>query len=62
MTFHVGDHVYFIAQQDAMHHILDLSGKERKRIKNVMILGGNEVGYNTAKKTQLEIQREDDRV
>lgn len=54
VTFHVGDHVYFIAQRDAMGHILSLSGKERKRIKNVMILGGNQVGFHTAKKLSLK--------
>jgi len=54
VTFHVGDHVYFIAQQEAMNHILTLSGKERKKIKNVMILGGNEVGYHTAQKLSLK--------
>ncbi len=54
VTFHVGDHVYFIAQKDAMNDILALSGKERKRIKNVMILGGNEVGYHTAQKLSLK--------
>ncbi len=54
VTFHIGDHVYFIAQKDAMDHILELSGKERKRIKNIMILGGNEVGMHTAKKLSLK--------
>ncbi len=54
VTFHVGDHVYFIAQRDAMDQILELSGKERKRIRNVMILGGNEVGFHTAQKLSLK--------
>ena len=54
VTFHIGDHVYFIAQRTAMDHILELSGKERKRIKNIMILGGNEVGMHTAKKLSLK--------
>jgi trk system potassium uptake protein TrkA len=54
VTFHTGDHVYFISQPDAMNHILELSGKERKRIKNIMILGGNEVGMHTAKKLSLK--------
>lgn len=54
VTFHIGDHVYFIAQKSAMDHILALSGKERKRIKNIMILGGNEVGMHTAKKLSLK--------
>jgi len=54
VTFHIGDHVYFIAQPEAMDQILALSGKERKRIKNVMILGGNEVGMHTANKLSLK--------
>lgn len=52
--FHVGDHVYFIAQKSAMDDILELSGKERTRIKNIMILGGNEVGMHTAQKLSLK--------
>lgn len=54
VTFHVGDHVYFIAQREAIEAILELSGKQRKRIKNVMILGGNEVGFHTARKLSLK--------
>ena len=54
VTFSIGDHVYFIAQKSAMDHILKLSGKERQRIKNIMILGGNEVGMHTAKKLSLK--------
>lgn len=51
---HIGDHVYFIAQKSAMDHILELSGKKRTRIKNIMILGGNEVGMHTAQKLSLK--------
>lgn len=54
VDFHVGDHVYFIAKPAATDHILELSGKERKRIKNIMILGGNEVGFHTARKLSLK--------
>jgi trk system potassium uptake protein TrkA len=54
VTFNIGDHVYFIAQPEAMDQILALSGKERKRIRNVMILGGNEVGMHTANKLSLK--------
>jgi len=54
VTFQIGDHVYFIAQKSAMDDILELSGKEHKRIKNIMILGGNEVGMHTAKKLSLK--------
>jgi trk system potassium uptake protein TrkA len=52
-TFHVGDHVYFIAQPESMDRIMALSGKERKRIKNVMILGGGRVGLHTAHKLSV---------
>lgn len=52
-TFHIGDHVYFIAQPESVDRILTLSGKERKRIKNVMILGGGRVGFHTARKLSL---------
>ncbi|MDB4655218.1 Trk system potassium transporter TrkA [Flavobacteriales bacterium] len=52
--FHIGDHVYFIAQKSAMNQILELSGKKRTRIKNIMILGGNEVGMHTAQKLSLK--------
>lgn len=52
-TFKVGDHVYFISQPQGMDNVLSLSGKQRKRIKNVMILGGNKVGFHTARKLSL---------
>lgn len=52
-VFHVGDHVYFITQPEALDSLMSLSGKERKRIKNVMILGGGRVGFHTARKLTL---------
>jgi trk system potassium uptake protein TrkA len=52
-TFHVGDHVYFIAQPESVDRIMALSGKVRKRIKNVMILGGGRVGFHTARKLSV---------
>lgn len=47
--FKVGDHAYFIAQPDGVDRVLDLTGKTRLSIKNIMILGGSKIGYNTAK-------------
>jgi trk system potassium uptake protein TrkA len=47
--FKVGDHAYFIAQPDGVKRVLDLTGKKRVPIKNIMILGGSKIGYNTAK-------------
>jgi trk system potassium uptake protein len=52
-VFHVGDHVYFITQPEALDSLMALSGKERKRIKNVMILGGGRVGFHTARKLAI---------
>jgi len=52
-VFHLGDHVYFITQPEALDSLMALSGKERKRIKNVMILGGGRVGFHTARKLAI---------
>ncbi|MBV6646860.1 MAG: Trk system potassium transporter TrkA [Cyclobacteriaceae bacterium] len=47
--FRLNDHAYFIAQPDGIDRVMDLAGKERIDIKNIMILGGSKVGINTAK-------------
>jgi trk system potassium uptake protein TrkA len=47
--FSAGDHAYFVAQPDGIERVIDLSGKKRQPIKNVMILGGSRIGYKTAK-------------
>lgn len=47
--FQTGDHAYFIAQPDGVGAVLDLSGKKKQEIRNVMILGGSKVGYHAAK-------------
>ncbi|MEM8895036.1 MAG: Trk system potassium transporter TrkA [Bacteroidota bacterium] len=47
--FQVGDHAYFVAQPDGVDHVLSLTGKTRVAIKNIMILGGSKIGFNTAK-------------
>jgi trk system potassium uptake protein TrkA len=43
------DHAYFIAEPSGIDQILELSGKKRIGIKNLMILGGSKIGINTAK-------------
>lgn len=48
--FIVGDHAYFIAQPEGVDQVLQLSGKPRIGIKNIMVLGGSKVGYHTAKR------------
>jgi len=47
--FRLNDHAYFIAQPDGVDRVMDLSGKERTSIKNIMILGGSKAGFKTAK-------------
>ena len=47
--FKLNDHAYFIAEPDGIDRVMDLSGKERVDIKNIMILGGSKLGINTAK-------------
>ena len=48
--FHVNDHAYFIAQPDGIDRVLDLSGKERTYIKNIMVIGGSKVGFHIARR------------
>lgn len=48
--FQVGDHAYFIAQQEGVDQVLNLSGKPKIDIKNIMVLGGSKAGYHTAKR------------
>ncbi|UII21846.1 Trk system potassium transporter TrkA [Fulvivirga ligni] len=45
-----GDHAYFIAQPDGINTVLQLSGKQKQEIKNIMILGGSKVGFHAAKR------------
>ena len=47
--FQINDHAYFITQPDGINKILKLAHKERYEIKNVMILGGSNVGYHAAR-------------
>ncbi|MBL3654960.1 Trk system potassium transporter TrkA [Fulvivirga sediminis] len=45
-----GDHAYFIAQPNGIDTVLELSGKRKQEIKNIMILGGSKVGFHAAKR------------
>ncbi len=46
--FRKDDHAYFIATKSGVEKVLEISHQEKSDIKNVMILGGSEIGYNTA--------------
>lgn len=49
--FKLNDHAYFITQPDGLNRVMNLSGKTRTAVKNIMILGGSKIGIQTA--TQL---------
>jgi trk system potassium uptake protein TrkA len=46
--FKEGDQVYFTTIDTGVDQILKLTGKVKEDIKNVMILGGSNIGYKTA--------------
>jgi trk system potassium uptake protein TrkA len=43
-----GDQVYFMTSQDGVEELYKLTGKTKRNIKNVMILGGSNIGRQTA--------------
>jgi trk system potassium uptake protein TrkA len=49
-VFEEGDDVFFITLKEGVEEIYKLTGKKKTPIKNVMILGGGKISYNTAKK------------
>ncbi|MCH7412189.1 Trk system potassium transporter TrkA [Belliella sp. R4-6] len=46
------DHVFFISNKKAVESILDLLGQKEVTIKNVMIIGGDDMAYATALKLE----------
>ncbi|MDH5366107.1 MAG: Trk system potassium transporter TrkA [Cyclobacteriaceae bacterium] len=48
--FTLGDHAYFIAEPSGIDRVIELAGKSKIGIKNIMVLGGSQVGYHTAKR------------
>lgn len=45
----LGDFVYIIATQDGFDALMDVSGKKKYDVRNIMILGGSRIGMLTAK-------------
>jgi trk system potassium uptake protein TrkA len=43
------DHIYFMSQKDKLNELVELLGKELVKVKNIMIIGGTELGLQTAK-------------
>lgn len=48
--FETNDHAYFIASPSGVERLLDISGRTRQEIKNVMIMGGSKIGYHAARR------------
>ena len=47
--FEEGDTVFFITRKEGVEELYKLTGKTKASIKNIMILGGGRIGYNTAR-------------
>ncbi len=48
-VFKEGDQVYFITDTSGVEDLYKLTGMQKREIKNVMVLGGSKVGFNTAR-------------
>lgn len=49
IVFKDNDQVYFVTDKEGVDELYKLTGKKKEEIKNVMILGGSKVGFNTAR-------------
>ncbi len=48
------DHVFFVSHKKAVESIIDLLGQKKVSIKNVMIIGGDDMAYTTALRLEEE--------
>ncbi len=48
------DHVFFISNDNQKNSILDLVGQKRVAVKNVMLIGGDDLAYTTALKLEKD--------
>ncbi len=48
------DHVFFISNKKAVESIIELLGQRKVTIKNIMIIGGDDLAYTTARKLEDE--------
>ncbi|MGD2033699.1 MAG: Trk system potassium transporter TrkA [Bacteroidales bacterium] len=48
-VIHPGDFIYVIATQEGIETLMELSGKKKYDVRNIMILGGSRIGMLTAK-------------
>lgn len=47
--FHRNDHIYFITRNENIDAVINLVGKKKVTVKNIMILGGSNLARDTAK-------------
>ena len=45
----INDHAYFTANKEGMARVLNIFKKERIEIKNIMIIGGTQMGYHASR-------------
>ncbi|MCH6233504.1 Trk system potassium transporter TrkA [Cognataquiflexum rubidum] len=50
------DHVFFISNKKAVESIIELLGEKKVTIKNIMIIGGDDMAYATALKLEEEFR------
>jgi trk system potassium uptake protein TrkA len=50
------DHVFFISNKKAVESIIELLGEKKVTIKNIMIIGGDDMAYATALKLEDEFR------
>ena len=43
------DHIYFLTKSDQLNQLIQVLGKELKKIRNVMVIGGTKLSFRTAK-------------
>lgn len=43
-----GDHIYFTTRKDNIDQLVNIVGKKKIRVRNVMIIGGTPLGYTSA--------------
>ena len=43
------DHIYFLTKSDQLNQLIQVLGKDLKKIRNVMVIGGTKLSFRTAK-------------
>lgn len=48
------DHLYFITKKNQIDDVVNMAGKEKRKIRNIMIIGGGEMAFRTAELLEEE--------